>query len=114
LCFDIVTCVDFEKEGRRMPVPDLIPSWSGSADLSSVTSSALPGCVSSVVGLIEEDALDVWGAAIFTRGLCDGTEADLSLDDIAETFFRALKENFFGGSKELRMPCSFSESVLIV
>jgi hypothetical protein len=88
-----------------MPVPDLIPSWSGSADLSSVTSSALPGCVSSVVGLIEEDALDVWGAAIFTRGLCDGTEADLSLDDIAETFFRALKERCF----QVVPDCTFAD-----
>jgi hypothetical protein len=94
-----------------MPVPDLIPSWSCSAEVSGITSTALPGCFSDVVGIIEEVALDVSGA---TRGLCDGTEAALSLDDIAETFFRALKENFFGGSKELRMPCSFSESVLIV
>jgi hypothetical protein len=38
----------------------------------------------------------------------------VSLTSAFETLFRVLKENFFGGLKELRIAWSFSESDLTV
>jgi hypothetical protein len=64
-CFDIVTWVDFENDGRRMPVPDLILSWYSSAEVSGVVFSALSGCTSSGTG-VDEDVLDVLAAATGT------------------------------------------------
>jgi hypothetical protein len=51
--------------------------------------------------------LDSIGAFNF----CDSAPLDV---EAAGAFLRDLNENFFGGLKELRVVCSFSESALIV
>jgi hypothetical protein len=113
-CFDIATWVDLENEGRLMPEPELISSWSCSAELSGVASLALSGCFSSDVGMNDEVIFDVSRATTATSGSCNSAETAVLLDGVVAMFLRDLKENFFGGLKELRMLWSFSDSVLIV
>jgi hypothetical protein len=49
-----------------MPVPDLILTWSSSAEVYGVAFSSLSGCFSSDTGIDEEVALAISGATIGT------------------------------------------------
>lgn len=100
-CFEMVMLVAFGNEGFRMPVPARM--------LGSVSSSAV--CeVGSGCCLLSSNRFS-WSV-----GMAGGVVYGVfdSVDAPAGAFLRDLKENFLGGSKELRMLCNFSDNPLIV
>jgi hypothetical protein len=96
----MVTFVAFKRGGRCTPGPSSIPSVMFSSTLLGSSfdeeSSRNVEIASDCVGVVNSCG-------------CAPLNAE-----VVGAFLRDLKENFFGGLKELRVVCSFSESALIV